>query len=91
MDLIRASEIKTSPYDWTNLSPNSSSCWTTSWSSSSRSNSETESSKPVTNDGNAGKLRLIMLYVFGLFVVAFEYIKRGIIRLKPVRVGPALT
>ncbi|PWA95722.1 Alpha/beta hydrolase fold-1 [Artemisia annua] len=91
LDLIRASETKTSPYDWTNLSPNSSSCWTTSWSSSSRSNSETESSNPATNDGNAGKLRLIMLYVFGLFVVAFEYIKRGLIRLNPIRVGPTLT
>ncbi|GJU46574.1 alpha/beta hydrolase fold-1 [Tanacetum coccineum] len=60
MDLIRASETKTSPYDWTNLSPNSSSCWTTSWSSSSISNSETESSNPAAEDGNAGKLRLII-------------------------------
>ncbi|KAI3749105.1 hypothetical protein L6452_12685 [Arctium lappa] len=50
LDLIKASETKTSPYDWTNLLPKSSSCWTTSWSSSNRLNSEEESSNPAIID-----------------------------------------
>ncbi|KVI10220.1 uncharacterized protein LOC112508853 isoform X2 [Cynara cardunculus var. scolymus] len=91
LDLIKASETKTSPYDWTNLLPKRSSCWTTSWSSSSRLNSEAESSNPTIIVGIAEKLRRIILYIFGIFVVAFEYIKRVLGRLKPVRVGPTLT
>ncbi|XP_023755854.1 uncharacterized protein LOC111904317 [Lactuca sativa] len=54
-DLIKASETKTRPFDWTNLSPkpntstSSSGCWTSSFSTSSRLISETES----TNSGIA--------------------------------------
>lgn len=66
-------------------------CWTTSWSSTSRLNSETESSNPAIFDGVAEKLKLAILYIIGLFVVAFEYIKRVLRHLKPVRVGPDLS
>ncbi|KAI3800230.1 hypothetical protein L1987_35541 [Smallanthus sonchifolius] len=83
LDLIKASETKTSPYDWTNLSPETSSCWTTSWPSSS----ETE----ISNVGITEKLTLKVVYIIGLFMVAFEYIKRVLRRLKPVRIGPALS
>ncbi|KAJ9539591.1 hypothetical protein OSB04_026097 [Centaurea solstitialis] len=86
LDLIKASETKTSPYDWTNLLPKSSSCWTTS-----RLNSEAESSNPNIFVGIAERLRCIILYIFGIFVMAFEYVKRVFGRLKPVRVGPTLT
>lgn len=91
MDLIKASETKTSPYDWTNLSPNTSSRWIKSWSSSSRLNSETESSNPAIINGITEKMRLVILYIFGLFLVVFEHTKRGLKRLKPVRVGSSLT
>lgn len=91
LDLIMASETKTSPYDWTTLLPNSSSSWTTSWSSSSGLNSETYISNPAINIRTAEKMRPIILYMIGLFTAAFEYLKRVVRRLKPVRVGPALT
>lgn len=81
MDLIKASETFTSPYDWTNLLPKSSSCW----KSFSRLNSEAESS------GFTEKMRVAVLYILGLFLVAFEVIKRVVGRLKPVRVSAALT
>ncbi|CAI9274158.1 unnamed protein product [Lactuca saligna] len=85
LDLIKASETKTSPFDWTNLSPkpntSTSSCWASS--SSSRLNSETES----TNSGIAEKTRIMILYLLGLFLVVFEYIKRARVLgcLKPIR------
>ncbi|CAH1428879.1 unnamed protein product [Lactuca virosa] len=89
LDLIKASETKTTPFDWTNLSPkpntSTSNCWTSS--SSSRLNSETESS----NSGIAEKMRIMILYILGLFLVVFEYIKRARVLgcLKPIRVGSA--
>ncbi|XP_076957808.1 uncharacterized protein LOC143633376 [Bidens hawaiensis] len=86
LDLIKASETKTSPYDWTNLSPESSGCWT-----KSKLNSDTEMSNSAVNGGIAEKLRFKVLYIIGLFVVAFEYIKRALTRLKPVRIGSALS
>ena len=37
------------------------------------------------------KLRLFLIYFLGLFVLVFEYLRRGLRSLKPVRVGSALT
>ncbi|KAM0000562.1 putative carboxylesterase [Helianthus debilis subsp. tardiflorus] len=88
LDLIKASETKTSPSEWTNLSPESSGCW---MSSSSRLDSETEISNPASNVGITERLRLKLLYVIGLFMVASEYMKRVLRRLKPVRIGTALS
>ncbi|MFS8013735.1 putative carboxylesterase [Helianthus anomalus] len=88
LDLIKASETKTSPSEWTNLSPESSGGW---MSSSSRFDSETEISNPASNVGITEMLRLKLLYIIGLFMVASEYMKRVVRRLKPVRIGTALS
>jgi hypothetical protein len=37
------------------------------------------------------KLQICVLYLFGLFVLVFEYGRRAIRSLKPVRVGSSLT
>lgn len=37
------------------------------------------------------KLQLCVLFLFGLFVVLFEYGRRAIRSLKPVKVGTSLT
>ncbi|GFP94777.1 putative non-heme bromoperoxidase bpoc [Phtheirospermum japonicum] len=37
------------------------------------------------------KLRFFLVYFFGLFVFAFEHLRRGVRKLNPVRVGSALT
>lgn len=37
------------------------------------------------------KLHIFMLYFFGLFALAFQHLRRGVMRLKPVKVEAALT
>ncbi|KAL7585514.1 hypothetical protein Lser_V15G43637 [Lactuca serriola] len=83
LELIRASESNISPHDWTNLSGKSTSIWSMSWISSSGSKSE----GGITD----GTLRSIMLYIFSIFVLLFEYIRKVPRRIRPVRVGTALT
>lgn len=39
----------------------------------------------------AHRLHVFMLYLFGLFLLAFEYGVKGIRSLKPVKVGASLT
>ncbi|KAL0317987.1 UNVERIFIED_CONTAM: putative aminoacrylate hydrolase RutD [Sesamum angustifolium] len=84
-ELIKASESMTSLHEWTNLSNKSSGCKSTSLISLLRSNSS------FFIVGSIEKLRIFLAYFFGLFVLAFESIQRGVQRLKPVRVGSALT
>ncbi|XP_052203741.1 uncharacterized protein LOC127808804 [Diospyros lotus] len=79
LELIEASEAKISPHDWANL-PTQSSGWTV-----------TRISFGSTMVDTLDKLHLLLLYFFGLFVLVLEYLQRGLRRLKPVRVGPALT
>ncbi|KAL6539110.1 hypothetical protein OROGR_011759 [Orobanche gracilis] len=84
IELINASENRINIYDWTNLSSKSSGTKGTRislW----RAVSSTFIVESVE------KLRFFLLYVFGLFVFAFEHLRRGVRRLNPVRIGPALT
>ncbi|PIN27110.1 Soluble epoxide hydrolase [Handroanthus impetiginosus] len=83
-DLIKASEAKISLYEWTNLSNKSSGCkvtWISCW--------RTISSSFIVE--SVEKLHYFLIYFFGLFVLSFEHIRRCMKRLKPVRVGSALT
>ncbi|KAL0400585.1 UNVERIFIED_CONTAM: putative aminoacrylate hydrolase RutD [Sesamum latifolium] len=78
-EVIKASESMTSLYEWTNLSNKSSGCKSTSLVSLLRSNSS------FFIVGSIEKLRIFLAYFFGLFVLAFENIRRGVQRIKPVR------
>uniref|UniRef100_A0A5B6ZE68 AB hydrolase-1 domain-containing protein n=1 Tax=Davidia involucrata TaxID=16924 RepID=A0A5B6ZE68_DAVIN len=89
IELIEASEKKISPHEWTNL-PKKSSGWAVTRMSHSRTNSEGGSNLSFMVD-ILEKLHLFLLYLFGLFVLAFEHLRRGLRSLKPVRVGAALT
>uniref|UniRef100_A0A2P2N9C9 Uncharacterized protein n=1 Tax=Rhizophora mucronata TaxID=61149 RepID=A0A2P2N9C9_RHIMU len=37
------------------------------------------------------KIHQCLLYIFGLFVLMFEYVRRALKLLKPARIGPSLT
>ncbi|KAL3524422.1 hypothetical protein ACH5RR_017256 [Cinchona calisaya] len=89
LELIKASQEKLSPYDWTNL-PMKSPGWTIAWLRFGRINSEGGTCLSFTVD-IVGKIHAFFLYLFGLFVVAFEYTRRSIRSLRLVKVGPALT
>lgn len=84
-ELIKASDSMTSLCEWTNLSNKSCGCKYTSRISLLRSKSS------FFIVGSIEKLHIFLAYFFGLFVLAFENIRRGVQRLKPVRVGSALT
>ncbi|XP_038685511.1 putative aminoacrylate hydrolase RutD [Tripterygium wilfordii] len=87
--LIKVSEVKISPFDWTNL-PSKGSRY-----------SGTEMSCAITSTGESNasfmfkvleKLHLFLLFLFGLFVLAYEYARRALRRLRPAaRVGASLT
>ncbi|XP_027331517.1 uncharacterized protein LOC113846938 [Abrus precatorius] len=83
-DLIKASEVKMSPHDWTNL-PKKQSWWK-------------EKRVLIRANTQAGsnvsfkcyvleKLHLCLLYFIGLLVLAFEYARKLLRNLKPVRLG----
>lgn len=116
LDLIRASETKTSPYDWTNL-PKKSSCerfsftsplflfgsleilknlfFLTGWMEErvslvtlkTEGGGSSVSSKPFLLE----RLHLLFLYLFGLILLVFGYLRNAVKSLKPVRVGASLT
>lgn len=87
IDLINASESKISPHDWTNL-PEKSSWWTSS--RTSKTNNDRERTASFMFD-ILQKLHLSVLYLFGLFVMSYEYARRAVRSLKPVKVGASLT
>ncbi|BAT81931.1 hypothetical protein VIGAN_03184800 [Vigna angularis var. angularis] len=83
-DLIKASEVNMNPHDWTNL-PKKQSWWK-------------EKRVLIITNNQAGrndslkchvleKLHIFLLYFFGLLMLAFEYGRKLLRRLKPVRVG----
>ncbi|XP_031265064.1 uncharacterized protein LOC116123432 [Pistacia vera] len=86
LELINASEREISPLDWTNM-PNKTSGFLGIGLSFVRTNSEHRSCMLSTLE----KLHLFLFYLFGLFVLAYEYARRGIQNLKPARVGAHLT
>ncbi|KAK3034726.1 hypothetical protein RJ639_032679 [Escallonia herrerae] len=89
LELINASENKISSHDWTNL-PTKSSGWVVTQMSSNITKSGGGSNQSYIIN-SLQKLNLILLYFFGLFVLAFGHVKRAFRTLKPVRVGAALT
>ncbi|KAK6155570.1 hypothetical protein DH2020_009818 [Rehmannia glutinosa] len=78
LELIKASESMIKLNDWTNLSNKSSGSKATriSLGRAIRSSFIVE---------NVEKLQIFLVYFFGLFALAFEYLRRGVRRLKPVR------
>ncbi|MFS7949429.1 putative alpha/Beta hydrolase [Helianthus anomalus] len=80
LELIKAAESKTSPHDWTNLSEKSTGFWSMNFSSGYKS-----------EGGIAETIRRIVLYIFSIFVLAFEFIRRVPRRIRPVRVGTGFT
>lgn len=90
LDLIRASECKTSPHDWTNLPEKTSSDWIKPWMMLSTTRSVTRSSLSSMYRV-LERLNGFLIYLCGVFVLVYEYIRRVVGRFKPVRVGAALT
>ncbi|XP_076919436.1 uncharacterized protein LOC143580222 [Bidens hawaiensis] len=84
LELIKAAESKTSPHDWTNLTDKSTSFWSKSWNLSSGYKSEGSGGNESTMTGIAETIRCLMLYMFSILVLAFEYIRRVPRRIKPV-------
>lgn len=87
LELIKASTSKISPYDWTNL-PKKTSGWNTT-PLARKSSPEGDRSSVMVDI--IGRLQIFLVFFFGLFMLAFEFMRRGVSRLKPVRVNAALT
>ncbi|XP_042980923.1 uncharacterized protein LOC122310824 isoform X3 [Carya illinoinensis] len=88
LELIKASEVKINPHEWTNL-PKKTSGWIGTRMALIRVNMEGGSnvSFPFYL---LSKLHIFLLYLFGLFFMAFEYGRRALKGFKTVRVGPSL-
>ncbi|KAL3630711.1 hypothetical protein CASFOL_023695 [Castilleja foliolosa] len=84
IELITASENAIKLHEWTNLSNKSNVC-----KASRISLWRAISSSFIVE--SVEKLRFLLVYLFGLFVFAFEHIRRGLRKLNPVKVGSALT
>ncbi|GMY07551.1 putative aminoacrylate hydrolase rutd [Fagus crenata] len=89
LDLIKASEVKINTNDWTNL-PKKSSGWIGTRMTLIRINTEGGSNVSLMCYV-LSKLYLFLLYLFGLVVLVFEYGRKALKSLKPVKVGPSLT
>uniref|UniRef100_A0A7C8YKZ8 Carboxylesterase n=1 Tax=Opuntia streptacantha TaxID=393608 RepID=A0A7C8YKZ8_OPUST len=90
LELIKASESKTSPRDWTNLPDQVSSDWVGAWKVVGITNS-TSRSNLFSLYKVGERLNQFLIYLFGVFVLVFEHARRVGGRLKPVRVGASLT
>ncbi|KAL7254328.1 hypothetical protein ACSBR1_008682 [Camellia fascicularis] len=88
-ELIKASEKQMIPYDWTNL-PTKSSGWLAARISLGSTTTSEAGSKFSFMVDILEKL-FLFLNIFGLFVLIFEFLQRGLRCLKPVAAGPALT
>ncbi|KAL7230037.1 hypothetical protein ACSBR2_008557 [Camellia fascicularis] len=88
-ELIKASEKQMIPYDWTNL-PTKSSGWVAARISLGSTTTSEAGSKCSFMVDILEKL-FLFLNIFGLFVLIFEFLQRGLRCLKPVAAGPALT
>lgn len=91
LELIKASESKISPQDWTNLSDKTSSDWIGTWNMMNFTKTMTRSSSLASLYKVLERLNRCLIYLFGVFVLVFEYLRRVVGKLKPVRVGSPLT
>ncbi|XP_060971262.1 uncharacterized protein LOC115717254 [Cannabis sativa] len=89
IDLIKASKMQMKPHEWTNL-PQKRPGWMETRRRSMRTNAE-EGSNASSTCNMLEKLHLFLLYIVGLFVMVFEFSKRTLRNLKPVRVGASHT
>ncbi|XP_010442860.1 PREDICTED: uncharacterized protein LOC104725822 isoform X2 [Camelina sativa] len=89
LELIKASEMKKKPTDWTNLTMEDPGYFKRRLTLI-RSSSE---SKSAVSPGHfiVEKFNRFLLFLFGLLVLAFEYARRTFRMVKPVKVGPSLT
>ncbi|XP_062120082.1 uncharacterized protein LOC133834474 isoform X2 [Humulus lupulus] len=85
LDLINASKMQLKPHEWTNLPQKK-----PGWMETRRTNAEGASNGSSTCN-MLEKLQLFLLYIVGLFVMVFEFSKRTLRNLKPVRVGASHT
>ncbi|XAR52196.1 Carboxylesterase [Bertholletia excelsa] len=77
IELIKASESKISPQEWTNFPV--------------KSSGHVVTRRQTFMADTIEKLCFFILFFLGLLLLVFEYFRRFITSLKPVRIGPALT
>ncbi|KAK9994818.1 hypothetical protein SO802_024521 [Lithocarpus litseifolius] len=87
-ELIKASEVSINPNEWTNLQKKKSG-WIGPRVTLIRINTEGGSNISIMLY-ILSRLNIFLLYLFGLIVLAFEYGRRVLKSLKPVKVGPSL-
>ncbi|KAK2453127.1 hypothetical protein P8452_00793 [Trifolium repens] len=87
-DLIKASEVKMTPHDWTNL-PNTQSWWNEKRTSlvKTNQNGSNVSMKSYLTE----KLHLCILYFLSLLIMIFEFGRRLVWSFKPARIGTSTT
>ncbi|KAL0012021.1 hypothetical protein SO802_007129, partial [Lithocarpus litseifolius] len=88
IELIKASEVSINPNEWTNL-PKKKSGWIGPRVTLIRINTEGGSNFSIVLYV-LSRLNIFLLYLFGVIVLAFEYERRVLKSLKPVKVGPSL-
>ncbi|KAK9665239.1 hypothetical protein RND81_14G099500 [Saponaria officinalis] len=81
LNLIRASESEISLTDWTNLPDRTNSDWIVP-----RMLALSKTSLPSSE-----QLNRFLVYIFGVFVIVLEYMRRVVGKFKPVKVGSSLT
>ncbi|CAE6237792.1 unnamed protein product [Arabidopsis arenosa] len=89
LELIKASEMKKIPTDWTNLTMETPGYFKRRLTLI-RSSSEGKNAVSPAHFV-AEKFHRFLLFLFGLLVLAFEYSRRAFRAVKPVKVGPCLT
>ncbi|AES58749.1 putative carboxylesterase [Medicago truncatula] len=82
-DLIKASEVKMIPHDWTNL-PNTQSWWKERRMLLVKNN---QSGNNISTEYIIEKLHFCILYFLSLLILVFEFGRKLVRSLKPVRVG----
>ncbi|XP_058181033.1 uncharacterized protein LOC131299490 [Rhododendron vialii] len=87
-ELINASEANVSPCDW-GTTPKRSPGWAMTRISLGRTNFEGGSKLSIVVVA-VEKMHIFLLYLLSLVVLLFEYIRRALRSLKPVKVGPAI-
>ncbi|CAL1366393.1 unnamed protein product [Linum trigynum] len=92
-ELIKATQAGTSPEDWTNL-VHESSGWLLGKKSADRKKSKegwAAESRSTSSGILTTRLYSSLVYLLSLFVLLFEFMRKGNRSLRPAKVGPTLT
>eukprot|EP00262_Sarcandra_glabra_P005078 TRINITY_DN1635_c0_g1_i1.p1 TRINITY_DN1635_c0_g1~~TRINITY_DN1635_c0_g1_i1.p1 ORF type:complete len:310 (-),score=46.17 TRINITY_DN1635_c0_g1_i1:201-1130(-) len=90
LELIKASESKLNPQDWSNLNENRG--WKVLGMPVSLNKRNTDGSKYLASIFDVLlKIQVIFLYFFGIFMMVFERARKIMTSLKPVRVGQSIS